>query len=113
MIDIVIAVDGFQHGSVPFYPKCVAVKEVKTGIEENIVLNLSYEALEAFQHNSEVARTFNYQKQLHGLRPKQQGPPRFAVPGIRSVKSFIRPHTSSTSYHWQYVIIKEIMLFLS
>ena len=82
MIHVVIAVDGFQHGSGPFYPKCVVVKEVKTGYEQRVILNLPDDALNAFKHSSEVARTYSVQQKLHGLRPEQRGLPSFAVPGI-------------------------------
>ena len=82
MVYLVIAIDGFQHGSGPFFPKCVAIEEAKSGINKTAILNLPDEALDEFYFDKIVANTFNFQKRMHGLDPEQRGISEYYVPGI-------------------------------
>ena len=96
MVYLVIAIDGFQHGSGPFFPKCVAIEEAKSGINKTAILNLPDEALDEFYFDKIVANTFYFQKLMHGLDPEQRGISRYHVPGIiddivkKASESFVR-----------------------
>ena len=74
-LNIVVVLDGFQHGEMPFFVKAVAFASLRN----QVYRQRQFDTTELLTHSQDALRTYRFQSQLHGWPLHSTGLPQCAM----------------------------------